>query len=103
MIDAGRHGGGLIGGELEGGVHGGLGPSLQRGVRMMISANHEGDESAEEEAGEDAADFKSVIDGEPDTFLQSSCEYLVAFELLGADTGAVQRVAAIEIASVSPT
>lgn len=43
-----------------------------------------------------------VIDGKPDTFLQSSCEHLVVFELLGTDTAAVQRVTAIEIASVCP-
>ena len=30
-----------------------------------------------------------VIDGKPNTFLQSSCEYLVVFQLLGTDTSAV--------------
>ena len=43
-----------------------------------------------------------MINGKTDPFLQSSCEHLVLFELLGTDTGAVQRVATIEIASVSP-
>jgi hypothetical protein len=30
-----------------------------------------------------------VIDGKPDTFLQSSCEHLVVFQSLGTDTGTV--------------
>src|SRR5579859_1549825 len=43
-----------------------------------------------------------MIDGKPNAFLQSSREYLVVLQLLGTDTGSVQRVAAIEVASVSP-
>ena len=41
-----------------------------------------------------------VVDGKPNTFLQSSRQYLVVFQLLGTDAARFQRVAAIEIASV---
>src|SRR5271170_789554 len=43
-----------------------------------------------------------MIDGQPNAFLHSSREYLVVFQLLGTDAGTVERVAAVEVASVCP-